>query len=520
MVRIVLLICLCLSVLISPAAAQEGTTPWPTDGWQTSSPEAQGMNSDILVTMVDTIADRQLPIHSVVVVRNGVVVLEAYQYPYSADDLHTVYSVTKSVTSVLTGIAVDQGLIRLDQPMLDFFPEYTPENLDEAKQAITVEHLLTMSGGFEWPGGMDEPLLGPMVEESTDWVQFMLDLPVTGEPGERFVYNSGGSNLLAALTAAAVGQPLIDFARVELFEPLGIDSVMWPVDPMGRNLGGFGLQLTPRDMAKIGYLYLNNGQWDGEQIVSADWVVASTTKQIGARGVADGYGYHWWVNVRGYYLAAGFGGQYILVYPPENLVVVFTSAAPGMRQPESFLLDVIIPSIQSSEPLPENPDGAAALDAAIAALAQPPAPEEVPPLPDTAAQISGRAYQFADNEIGWREMTLNFDEANPTAELLLDDDPPMLIRLDGVPAINDMGVAKSIFGISFDNILRVYSVNGEELMLAGGEWSDENRFEFRIDLKGTVNWYLVSMTFEGDAVQMSVRNGLSGNTVTLEGVAE
>jgi CubicO group peptidase (beta-lactamase class C family) len=519
--RIPIYLCfaLLLLLLINPAFAQESTIPWPTNGWQTASPESQGMNSLTLAPMLDAIAQQHVAIHSVLVIRNGYLVLETYNYPYTADDLHTVYSVTKSFTSALFGIALDQGYIKgVDQPMLDFFPDYTPDNLDASKQAITLENLLTMSPGLEWPGGMGEPLLGEMINDSDDWIQFMLDRPMQYEPGKTFVYNSGVSNLIAAAVAQAAGQPLLDFAKTNLFDLLGIQSVEWAHDPAGRYLGGFGLQLTPRDMAKLGYLYLNNGQWDGKQIVSADWVAASTQKHIDARPLSDGYGYQWWVDIHNYYMAIGYGGQFIIVYPEKNLVAVFTSAlsATGGSEPEADFQKYIIPAVESDESLPENPDGVAGLQTAIEALAHP-TPTAVPPLPETAAQISGQEYHFETNDLGWESLSMTFDESANTAQLSLNGAPPLNIGLDNVAQVNRVSANNPINAIGFDLILRGYPIIGAEPMLLTGDWPKDNRFSLRVELQGTVNWYQLSLTFKDQDVQVTIRNGLSGSSKSLDG---
>ncbi|HEX2908509.1 MAG TPA: serine hydrolase, partial [Phototrophicaceae bacterium] len=364
-------LCCGLALTAAPILAQTAPTPWPTEGWTTSTPEAQGLNSAKLAEMIENIVVTDLNIHSVLVVRNGALVLEAYRYPHTAETLHHIYSCTKSFTSALVGIAQEQGFISsIEQPLLDFFPERTVANLDEAKKSITIEHLLTMSSGLDWPGGILEPIMGDL-RASDDWLQFVLDRPVSSNPGEQFLYNSGGSNLLAAIVETATGQPMLDFAEENLFKPLGITHLSWQTDPQGHYLGGWGLHLEPRDMAKFGYLYLNGGQWDGQQIIPAEWVATSTQKHISSQPLSDGYGYQWWVDHNGYYMALGYGGQYILVYPEKNLVVVFTSglAPTSFSQPESFFERFILPAVEADTALPENPEGTAALEEAIESLA-------------------------------------------------------------------------------------------------------------------------------------------------------
>jgi CubicO group peptidase (beta-lactamase class C family) len=197
---------------------------------------------------------------------------------------------------------------------------------------------------------------------SPDWVQFMLDLSMVEEPGSHFEYCNGASFLLSAILQQATGVNASEFAREHLFTPLGISDVEWESNPQGISIGYSGLELRPEDIAKIGYLYLNDGVWDGERIVSSAWVRDSTRKYTSAT-LQEEYGYQWWVDVSGIYMALGYGGQYIIVVPEEDLVVVFVSdlVEADFYVPDQFLHRYILPSIKSSEPLPEDPRATALL---------------------------------------------------------------------------------------------------------------------------------------------------------------
>lgn len=352
-----------------PALAQDEEY-WPTNGWRTSTPEEQGMDSDRLADMLALIEDESLYIHGVVVIRNGYLVTEAYADPWEADSLHIMYSVTKSVIATLVGIAVNQGYIEsVDQPVLDFFPDRPFDNLDEAKQVATLADFLTMTAGLDWPDisfGMTFQMVS-----SSDWVQFVLDRPVVQIPGTAFLYNNGVPHVLSAVIEAATGTTTLDFAAENLFAPLGITSYEWETDPQGIASGGFGLYLRPRDMAKIGYLYLNEGQWDGEQIISADWAAAATEPHIGVdESFEQSYGYLWWIYPD-FYAAQGLQGQLIFVVPDQNLVVAITSELLGSDEiwPFRLLQDYILPAIQSDEALPANPEAESRLHDQIEALA-------------------------------------------------------------------------------------------------------------------------------------------------------
>jgi CubicO group peptidase (beta-lactamase class C family) len=368
---------LCLVVALLAGCAGAGPEPrshWPADGWPTSTPEEQGMDSELLADMLATILEQGYTIDGVTVVRHGYIVLDATVYPFKSGSRHIVFSCTKSVVSALIGIAIDQGYIEgVDQPVLDFFPERTVANLDADKEAMTLEDVLTMTTGlkcrdsylYRWRG------LNQM-RQSEDWVQFMLDLPMAEAPGTRFEYCNGASFLLSAILQETTGMNALSFAEKHLFDPLDIDDVEWSANPRGITIGWSELYMRPHDMTKIGYLYLNEGLWDGEQVVPAAWVEASTRKHISAT-LQDGYGYQWWVDGADVYMALGYSGQYIVVVPKKDMVVVFVSDLEerDFYVPQGLLEDFIIPAAKSSSPLPENPAGVTLLESHIEALATP-----------------------------------------------------------------------------------------------------------------------------------------------------
>ncbi|MBN1202790.1 MAG: serine hydrolase [Anaerolineae bacterium] len=367
------LLCIAVILVVGLAGqvrvlAQDSTPVWPTDGWRTSTPEEQGMDSGQLAALFEALDNGGGGLHSVLVIRNGFIVTEAYFGIYHQDTQHILYSVTKSFISSLVGIAQEDGAIEgLDQPVLSYFPDRTVDNLDARKQAITLEHLLTMSAGLDWPEN-DYSGCVRMVSASDDWAQYMLDRPMINDPGAAFHYSSGVSVLIGAVVQQATGQDLEDFAVKRLFEPLGISDYEWEADPTGLVNGGYGLHLAPRDMAKFGYLFLNEGVWDGEQIVPADWVATSTSPHIVVAGDYN-YGYQWWVpSEQDYYAALGYQGQRIVVVPDLELVVVFTALLNNDSIEETLLHDYILPAAVSDEPLPPNPDGVAQLEAAMEAV--------------------------------------------------------------------------------------------------------------------------------------------------------
>jgi CubicO group peptidase (beta-lactamase class C family) len=252
---------------------------WPTNGWRTAAPETHGFDSAITAHGLRAIRQDGTRIHSLLVVSEGELILDAYFYPYDGSTVHDQASVTKSVMTTLIGIAADQGKLDLDAPMLSFFPERTIANREARKERVTVRHLISNTAGMECIHHPDEPTSRAM-HASPDWIQFTLDLPMVAEPGTTFAYCSPGMHLLSAILQQATGMTTLEFARANLFEPLGILDVQWPPDPQGVTNGHGELYLQPRDMAKLGLLWLHDGEWDGKQIVAREWVRAATQSQI------------------------------------------------------------------------------------------------------------------------------------------------------------------------------------------------------------------------------------------------
>lgn len=367
---------LLLGILLATALLVNCSTPvveqdyWPTEGWRTATPEDQGMRSAQLAAIFDYIAEEEIEIHSILIVRNGYLVLEAYGHGYDAAHQHILYSVTKSVASAMIGIAIEEGYIEnVEQPILEFFPDRTFENTDDAKRAISIEDVLTMRAGIDW-----RLMLRYQMSTEPDWTQFVLDRPMIAEPGTEFLYNDGTAFALSAVLQYATGVTTIDFADKHLFQPLGITDFTWETSTQGFANTSWGLHLTPRDMAKFGYLYLHRGEWDGRQIVPDDWVNVSTQPHVDLRAASDpslepddeAYGYMWWIYPRyGYYAAQGLEGQQIWVLPDYNLVVIITARIDDPTTPvlKPILDGYIIPSIVSDTPLDPDPDAFMTLEA-------------------------------------------------------------------------------------------------------------------------------------------------------------
>lgn len=310
------------------------------DGLIASTLQAENMNLGLIAKATQGILDEKYEgIHSILVLKNGKLVYENYFDDYDDTIYQKIFSITKSVTSILVGIAIDQGLIEsVEVPIYSFFPEYSELMDDPRKEKLKLKHILTMTSGFEW----DEWTHSYAEPENTetqmkwtkDWVKFVLDLPMKYEPGEQWIYNTGSIHLLSAVIKNATGMYADKFAEKYLFEPLGIDNYSWNKDYKGLVAAGGtwgGLRLRSRDLAKLGMLFRDKGVWQGKRIVSEEWVEESV-KHHTINTMNRGYGYLWWcgnfeVHGKSYdhWYGAGYGGQSLHYCRELDLMIIITS---------------------------------------------------------------------------------------------------------------------------------------------------------------------------------------------------
>ena len=326
--------------MVVPRSTSTGGVPKALhDGWEVSGPPQAGLDPDGLAAIERSISDdERRDFHSLIIARHGRLAFEAYFNGYDSQRLHDIRSAGKSFTSTLIGIAIDQGAIPdVDAYMLPYFEDFRPHrNPDHRKQSIRVRHLLTMMSGLDaddndptTPGCEDNML------QSDDWIRHGLDLPMVDAPGRRWVYAGVNTMLLAGVLEAATRRPVIEFARDNLFEPLGIETLHWERSPRGIVAGQGFLSLRGRDQLKLGQLYLNGGSWHGRQIVSQRWTGAATECRVEIPNPwPAGYGYQWWwmeltvedrsVNCS---FATGNGGNKIYVLPSLDMVICMASSA-------------------------------------------------------------------------------------------------------------------------------------------------------------------------------------------------
>ncbi|CAG1000380.1 6-aminohexanoate-dimer hydrolase [Anaerolineae bacterium] len=435
---------------VMPIAAV-GDAPFPTKDWAVSTPEEQGMDSVEIANYIKTFSDPAYNFDSLLVVRHGYVVAEAYSAPVQKDIPHEMYSASKSVLSAVVGIAIDQGHIKsLDDKLLSYFPDITPAHMDERKAAITIRDTLKNCSGLEC-NMYTNPEVDAVVMEGEP--QKCLDIPMAYKPGEQWQYCQCNLFLLASVVARTTGMDVLSYANKYLFEPLGIKNAYWA--PLGNAVMGFtGLRLTTRDMARIGYLYLKNGQWEGKQIISSQFVKDSISGLVTTPFAGTTYGYMWWtVDGMDAALALGYGGQYIMIVPSKDLVLVLTTGAHDMLRLMVHVTPFIMQGMQlktEEAALPANPEGVKQLKALETELANPKA-VPIKELPAIASAINKQNYAmvqpmalvshgFLDPATSMKALSFTFEGADQFTLTLTKADDQLVniaVGLDGLYRVSD-----------------------------------------------------------------------------------
>lgn len=328
-----------------------------------STPEAQGVSSVQVREFIET-ADRQVnSMHSFMLVRHGQVVAEAWWAPESADKPHVLWSLSKSFTSTAVGFAVAEGKLSIDDTVLQFFPDEAPAEPSANLKAMRVRDLLTMNAGHQ-----DELNW----REAENWVKAFLSHPVPHKPGTHFRYNTPATYMLSAIIQKVTGQTVLEYLKPRLFQPLGIVDPQWQTSPQGISIGGYGLYVRTEDIAKFGQLYLQQGEWNGKQLLPKSWIQQATSKQVsnGSDPNSDwnqGYGFQFWRCRHEAYRGDGKDGQFCIVLPEQDAVIAITANTGNMQSELNIVWDKLLPAF-SDKPIEENPEEQAKLQAVIAGL--------------------------------------------------------------------------------------------------------------------------------------------------------
>ncbi len=465
------------------------------------SPEVQGVSSEGILKFIQTVESEKLNLHSLMVLRKGKVIAEGWWAPYRATLKHTLYSLSKSFTSTAVGFAVSEKRLRVDDKIISFFPDKAPASVSPNLAAMRVKDLLTMSTGH------DKDTTGPMTQ-SDDWVKVFFEQPVQHQPGTFFVYNSGATYLLSALIEKLTGQTLLEYLTPRLFKPLGITGADWEVDPKGINTGGWGLRLKTEDIARFGQLYLQEGKWEGKQLLPAAWIKEATKAQVESKGGnqpresndwQQGYGYQFWRCRHNAYRGDGAFGQYCIVIPEQEMVVVATSESGNMQGILNAVWNHILPAVGQKSSVTVQQELKSKLTSLALPLTAGSASSAV------ASQVNGKKIQVEKNAQGISQAELLFRGNRFT---LLLKDATREHRIEG--GIGHWKLNASTLPLTALKLTR--SVLPKELpttLAVNGAWSDERTFLVTLRYIESAHYDTLSMHFAGDRVTLKFRRSLS-----------
>ena len=479
-----------------------------------STPEAQGVSSTAIHNFVAALERDVEAVHSLMLLRHGHVIAEGWWEPFRRDDPHALFSLSKSFTSSAIGLLITEGRLSLDDPVLKFFPDETPARVSEHLRAMRVRHLLSMSTGHE-----TEPSLRTRAQTLKSWVRAFLTHPVKYEPGTHFLYNSMATYVLSAIVTQVTGERTVDYLRPRLFEPLGIQSPFWEVSPQLINTGGWGLHITTEDIAAFGQLYLQKGLWRGQQLMPESWVETATRWQVSNgddpnNDWAQGYGYQFWRCRHNLYRGDGAFGQYCIVMPEQDAVLVMTSGLGDMGKPMALAWEHLLPAFQSA-PLLDDSAAQSALTRKLASL-QLTTPQGAISV-GLAGSISGRTYQMAANpdrlkslcfEFGADETVITFGKGKTPQRLTFGHG--RWVRGSAILHPRDAAFVGLV-------IMRP----GAWPLAASGTWTDESTFTAKLWWYETPFAWTMTCRFSDDQVTIEQRGNVGFSPVegpTLHGV--
>lgn len=468
-----------------------------------STPEAQGVPSSAILDFVAAVEDRIDALHGFVLVRHGHIVAQGAWTPHGVDSQRTMFSLSKSFTSSGIGLAVAEGKLSVDDPVLKFFPDEAPEEVSEKLARMRVRDLLTMTSGH------DADTLGAIHRRSDgNWAEAILALPVDHEPGTHFVYNSGASYLLSAIVQRVTGETLLDYLRPRLLEPLGITDATWETCPRGINAGGWGLSIRLSEVARFGQMYLQGGEWRGQQVLPRAWVAEATARQVSNDNQSEtdwrqGYGYQFWRAQHGAYRGDGAFGQYCLVMPEQDAVLAIISGVSNMQAVLNLVWQHLLPAMGAAT-LPEDGAANSQLQLRLDTLALPgPAGERSSPV---AERISGVKYHVrAEQPAGEPARGAGLaDRQIQTITLVAGPDQCRLTVEDNV-GVHEVVAAWGEWRVGHSGLLR----GNDEPVAARVAWTDDNTCTLKVCLLRTPFVFTLTLGFEGDQVTMRVAGNVS-----------
>lgn len=471
-------------LLVSSCAPALGRPFNGRSGLPRSTPERQGLSSSAVLAFVEA-ADREVDqMNSFMLVRHGHVVAEGWWGPYDARTPHVLYSLSKSFTSTAVGMAVAEGKLSLDDEVLKFFPEEAPAEPSPNLRSMRVRDLLRMSSGNQTEADFFAP-------GDATWVKRFLAHPVPFKPGTHFLYNSPATYMLSAIVQKATGATVLEYLKPKLFDPLGFESPVWVTSPQGVTAGAYGLSVRTEEIARFGQLYLQKGLWDGRQLVPSSWIEEATARQTsnGSAPKSDwdqGYGFQFWRSRHGWRGDGAFG-QFCLVVPELDAVVAITSGTRDMQRVMNLVWDKLLPEMKPGR-LPEDSAARQRLAERLKGLTV--KLQTGRPTSALAAKVSGRWYEFPENDRGLKALSFDFKGASPV----------LVVRTAAGETRTPVGFeswAKSR-GSFANGLERALSVPAQPLSAASGAWTGEETYALKLVLYETPYYSALTFRFEGE----------------------
>jgi CubicO group peptidase (beta-lactamase class C family) len=451
--------------------AQAGAAaPVMSDGLPRGRPESQGIAPASILAFLDDVERGAFELHGFMLWRNGQVVAEGWWDPYGSERRHMTHSLTKSVTGCAVGMAIAEGRFGLDDRVVSFFPEHLPSTVSANLAAMTVRDLLSMRTGHESmvSGSEWRPI-------RTSWIAEFFKIPVVYTPGTTFVYTSAATYMLSAIVTRTTGQSTAQYLKPRMFDPMGIIGYEWDPGPEGISPGANGLSWKTADSLKLGILHAQNGQWNGKQLLTKEWV------DLVHRAHTEKYGFQWWLGPGGSYNADGLFGQYAVVFPEHNAVLALNSALPPKAGFNAGILYKHFPAAFGDTVSPQAKDFAALKKRTSTLRLDPPIRPSTSPI---IANISGQRFELPDNPQRVKSMRLDFTPQACT--FTMEDDRGTHKVLAGVlqPIEGDTTITGNTLHHEYrPDVMRV---------VARGEWLDARTF--------AMTWTFVESAFRDTVV--------------------
>lgn len=438
-----------------------------SSGFVRSTPEAEGVSSTDILTFIEAAENRVDAMHSFMIIRHGKLISEGWWAPYDAETPHRMHSLSKSFTSTAIGLAIDEGILSLNDQVISFFPEYVPEKPTYNLKAMRIRDLITMNTGH---------IKEPRPRAGGDnWVKTFLEAEVPLKPGTHFKYNSAATYMLSAILQKVTGEKLVDFLEPRLFEPLNIKKPNWDTCPKGINTGGWGLHIVTEDIAKLGQLYLQKGKWNGKQLLSEEWVKMATSKQVsnGSNPENDweqGYGFQFWRCRYNCYRGDGAMGQFCIVMPEHDAVVAITSGVNNMGEVMNVVWETLLPAMKT-DALQANPQKLEELKQKTTSLTLKPIEGETSS--PISKKIAKKTFHISQNEAGIKSISFNLHK---------DTHAITVAMKHGIETIE---IGSNNYQKGNINQHIPYTNNLLQSIAANGAWTKPNEYQLRVYLYET-----------------------------------